>query len=299
MTQKTHLAGTGTEQADPSLTSLEGTDGEAPPFASILCGVDGSRGSGIALKQAIALCAPGTSLRCLAISYELTSGKHAQVDLSEARAREALDEAAREAHEAGIDVSVELLRGPSTADQLLAQADEHDLLVVGCREIPRRAGIALGDTASQLAHRTERPLLVARGDGGKDFPRSILLATDGSPGSWPAARAATKLARVRHSQLRMVYVPDGMHPERYRQVQRQLELAEETIGASPGLVDDPGHVAARIDEAARATHSSLIVIGKRGLRGIRALGSVSERVLHKAPGSVLVVPPERKEREDG
>jgi nucleotide-binding universal stress UspA family protein len=37
--------------------------------------------------------------------------------------------------------------------------------------------------------------------------------------------------------------------------------------------------------------SDLLVVGSRGLHGIRALGSVSERVAHKAPCSVLVVRP--------
>lgn len=262
------------------------------PFGSILCGVDGSRGSSVALEQAIALCGPGARLRFVAISHELTSGERAQVDLSETRAREALDEAAYLARQAGIDAGVELLHGAPTADLLLAEAEKDDLLVIGCRDIPRRAGIALGSTATQLAHRCERPLLVARdGADAGDFPRSILLASDGSPGSWAAARAAASLAQSRRSQLGLVYVPDGMHPERYREVLKQVKLVEEKTGTSPTVTDNPGHVAERIDETARATHSALVVIGKRGLSGVRALGSVSERVVHKAPSSVLVVPP--------
>jgi nucleotide-binding universal stress UspA family protein len=47
----------------------------------------------------------------------------------------------------------------------------------------------------------------------------------------------------------------------------------------------------RIIELARSEAFSLIVIGRRGLKGIRALGSVSERVAHRAPCSVLIVPP--------
>jgi hypothetical protein len=40
-----------------------------------------------------------------------------------------------------------------------------------------------------------------------------------------------------------------------------------------------------------ATPEDLIVVGSRGLHGPRALGSVSERVAHRAPCSVLVVRP--------
>jgi nucleotide-binding universal stress UspA family protein len=35
--------------------------------------------------------------------------------------------------------------------------------------------------------------------------------------------------------------------------------------------------------------ADLVVVGSRGLRGIRALGSVSERIAHEARCSVMVV----------
>ena len=81
-----------------------------------------------------------------------------------------------------------------------------------------------------------------------------------------------------------------MHPERYREVQKQLTAIEQATGSSPTVFDNPGHVAERIGEAARAAQSSLIVIGRRGVGGVKALGSVSERAVHRAPCSVLVVP---------
>ena len=51
-----------------------------------------------------------------------------------------------------------------------------------------------------------------------------------------------------------------------------------------------GHATKEIVEAARAKGASLIVAGRRGLRGIKALGSVSERVVSGAECSVLLVP---------
>ena len=38
--------------------------------------------------------------------------------------------------------------------------------------------------------------------------------------------------------------------------------------------------------------ASLIVCGRRGLRGIKSLGSVSERLVSQAESSVLLVPPD-------
>ena len=45
-----------------------------------------------------------------------------------------------------------------------------------------------------------------------------------------------------------------------------------------------------LTKAAEEKEPSLIVCGRRGLRGLKALGSVSERVVHRAGCSVLLVP---------
>jgi nucleotide-binding universal stress UspA family protein len=149
----------------------------------------------------------------------------------------------------------------------------------------------LGSTATQIAHRAELPLLVARRSPDEhDFPREILLASDGSPGSWAAARTAARLALAQGSELQVVYAPDG-HPERYRELFKQMTAIERLLGYAPVFTDAPGDPLRRITGTAPERPTALIVLGKRGLRGVRALGSVSERVVHRAPCSVLVVPP--------
>jgi nucleotide-binding universal stress UspA family protein len=265
--------------------------GRPVAFADILCAVDGSRDAREAARQAIALCAPGASLTFLAVCHSVGVELAVQAELGEERANGALEEAAHLARQAGIRASTELRSGAPASDLLLEEAAGHDLLVLGSRGGSRLGGILLGSTTTQIAHRAERPLLVARHspDGG-EFPRRILLATDGSPGSWAAARAATALAKAQRSELRLAHVPDGTHPERRREVLKQIAMIEKTTAAPPEVMDDPGHAAERICEAAGATQSSLVVIGHRGVSGIKALGSVSERVVHRAPCSVLVVP---------
>jgi nucleotide-binding universal stress UspA family protein len=45
-----------------------------------------------------------------------------------------------------------------------------------------------------------------------------------------------------------------------------------------------------VDALVDASHEAdLVVVGSRGLHGVQALGSVSERVAHRAVCSVLVV----------
>jgi nucleotide-binding universal stress UspA family protein len=256
----------------------------------VLCGVDGSRGSAEAARQAVALSTPQARLGFLALSHTAGVGLPGQARLSEPRARAALDESARRAREAGLQASIELRDGARVSDQLLAQSAGCDLLAIGCHGGSRLGGMMLGGTATQIAHRAEVPLLIARRSAGEpDFPREILLASDGSPGSWAATRTAVRLALARDSELQVIYVPDG-HPERYRELFKQMTAIERLLGYAPSFIDPPGDPVRRIAETARARQSSLIAIGKRGLRGVRALGSISERVVHRAPCSVLVVP---------
>jgi nucleotide-binding universal stress UspA family protein len=72
-----------------------------------------------------------------------------------------------------------------------------------------------------------------------------------------------------------------------------VEAAElrRMTGAEPVPLTETGPAHERIVAAARSQRASLVVLGSRGLRGIRALGSVSERVVHEAQCSVLIARP--------
>jgi nucleotide-binding universal stress UspA family protein len=262
-----------------------GTD-SAAPFPSILCGVEGDRASTDAAWQAIALAAPGAALHFIAVYTTFRLPKY-----SEEALQESLEEAAQLAGEAGISASTELARGRHAVDILLPESEHHDLLVLGSHSHSRAAGIMIGSTASKAAHDTQRPLLITRGPTGPDeFPRNILLASDGSPGSWAAVRTAAAIAAAFNAPIEIVHVVDGTHPERHPVLNDQITEIREVIGEEPGLTEPAGHPTQAIIEAARVKESSLVVSGRRGLHGIRALGSVSERIVHRAPCSVLLIP---------
>ena len=151
----------------------------------------------------------------------------------------------------------------------------------------------LGSVVTQIAHRCEQPLLIARQvvDHG-DFPETVLFATDGSAGSWRAAHVVARMAALRDSDVHIVHVPDGGGSEASGQVHEQLLLIAGAMGRPSGFQDKPGAVPERICQAARASQASLVAMGRRGVGGIKALGSVSERVAHRASCSVLLVPAE-------
>lgn len=266
--------------------------GATAPFADILCAVNGSRGSAEAARQAVALAGPDAALTFIAVSYTTGSGLGETAALGEPRARKALEQSARLAERAGVMASSELRKARSTSETLLAEAERHELLVLGSRGGSRAGGIFLGSTATRAAHETPTALLVARKSDARwrEFPARILLASDGSPGSWAAARATARIARARGSRVEVLYVPNEVAPERRRTVSEQAVAIQELTGVEPTVADGLGHVAERITDVARGERSSLIALGHRGVRGVKALGSVSERVVHRAPCSVLVVP---------
>jgi nucleotide-binding universal stress UspA family protein len=65
-------------------------------------------------------------------------------------------------------------------------------------------------------------------------------------------------------------------------------IAAET-GSDPVVLDEHASAHKAITAAAASIGASLLVIGSRGLHGVHALTSVSERVAHEAPCSVLVL----------
>jgi nucleotide-binding universal stress UspA family protein len=258
-----------------------------PPFTSILCGVEGHPESTEAVRQAIALATQGARLHFLAV--------HPEFELDPATYRESLeaslDEAMRMADEAGVEATCEMHDGRYAVDVLLAVGRAYDVLVIGTHNNSRLAGIFLGSTASEAVHDTERPLLIARPlDEESAFPRSILVATDGSEESWAPCRTAAGLAASFDSELAMVHVGNGEREERRHAVEEQVAAAGRALGSEPELIRQDGRATDSILRAAGRRNATLLVVGRRGLKGLKALGSVSERIVHGARCSVLLVP---------
>ena len=259
----------------------------ATPFTSILCGVEGNPASTEAARQAIALAKPGGKIQFTAVytSFELGPDYHKDT------LQKSLEEAASLAAEAGVAATTELREARYAIDVLLPESQEHDLLVLGTHGKSRATEIVFGSTASDAAHRTERPLLIARETPASDrFPAEILLATEGTSASWAPVRAAAALAGAFDAKLSVIHIEDGKHDDTELVLDELLAEIEQTTGAAPDVARPDGHANKEIVEAARANGTSLIVAGRRGLSGIKALGSVSERVVSSAECSVLLIP---------
>jgi nucleotide-binding universal stress UspA family protein len=147
------------------------------------------------------------------------------------------------------------------------------------------------------------------------FPTKILLATDGSEEAELAALRAVDLADATDSELHVVHV--GVVPiflksypgtlgyerrlyEQIEEVSRELLRKQSLrVKAAGGTVAGThlrmGEVALEIVALAEELQADLIVMGSRGLGGVRRalMGSVSDSVVRHAHCPVLVVRPEK------
>ena len=234
------------------------------------------------------MAATGAAVHFIAVRVDRQLGP----EYRQERLEKGLEEAGRLAREAGISASIEMGSDrQSAANVLLPLSERHDLLVLGTHGRSRAAGIMLVGTASKAAHVTDRPLLIAREPPGQDrFPTHLIIASDGSPGSWAPIRVGARVATAFNSKLEVVHVVDRSHPERHRLIEDQIAEIGEMTGEEPALSEPRGHAAHEIIEATQSKAPSMLICGRRGLSGIKALGSVSERVAHRAACSVLLVP---------
>ena len=196
-----------------------------------------------------------------------------------------------------------------------------DVVVVGSRGLSGVRRFLLGSVSEGVLTAAPCSVLISRGrrKGAAQQATNgfrVLLAVDESE---PAVAAARWLRAVRLPAgaevtiLHVVGPPDDCAPQllalkvpKFREsAQAVIRLAQEhgrqvltrsrKVLAPRGLTVYPvlveGHPAEEIIQAATRTHADLVILGSRGMTGLKGtfLGSVSRRVARHAPCSVLVV----------
>lgn len=141
------------------------------------------------------------------------------------------------------------------------------------------------------------------------FPTKILLATDGSEDATAATLAAVDLAGRSGSELHVMHAFEFIPPREYMSVALRLRPAAGFRQQGQGVLDEQverieeagGTVASArlwqgppVDQilyASEEIDAGLVVIGRRGLGGVRRLlmGSVSEGIVHNARRPVLAL----------
>ena len=273
-----------------SATDLGGTPPQAP-FHDVICGIDGSEQGVEAARQGVALAAHEAKLWGVSVwdtGLAMMGGIHASevmVDL-----RRHADEALHAATAEIPRLEPLLMRGRDVSGLLAAVANlDADLIAVGAHGHSRPAGILFGSVATAVSHHATCTALIARSGHGTPFPGLILHANDGSEEAADAARVAGQIAAMHGSTVMTLHVADEGHAESGRGIAEASVALIEAAGREPVVEVVQGSPHRRIIEIAHDSAASLIVIGGRGRTGLRALGSVSERVAHHAPCSVLLV----------
>jgi nucleotide-binding universal stress UspA family protein len=272
---------------DAPSPSSQPTRTRTSAFDAVLCGVDGSRTSLEAARQAARLCVPGGTLRLVAVTWERDVSPMAGSAVSRWRADRALSEARTIALDLGVEPHVSEVTAGDPVEALLQRADDCDLIAIGVHGRSRSGGVALGTTATALLHRSPVPVLVARRPPADDFGDSVLLAVDGTPSCLRAAGIAGRVAASARGRAAIVCAPGHDEATRTILAEASRRLRDAT-GAEPLILDESGAAHRAVAAAAVSISASLVVTGSRGLSGAAALHSVSERIAQSAPCSVLV-----------
>jgi len=250
-------------------------------FNRVVVGVDGTDFGFEALHQALALSPSGASV--LAVTALYTAGAvHAGFQMDYFMAQ--LEEEAERARATAVEImgdrpncTTKVVRGDAKT-VLRHVCNEHDatLVALGGRSSSRFLGMMTGETASTLLHDAARSVLFARPRWGQRWhPNRIVVGLDGSDSSLAALLVADDLAERLGSEIQVVTATSG------KSVERTAEWAERVTEW------DPGHPFAALFN--RSAQADLLILGSRGLHGLHALGSVIERVAHRAACSVLTI----------
>lgn len=228
----------------------------------------------------------------------------------------ALDQVQATLHGVNAEIKTGLAHG-HPAEELIKMMEEYksNLIVVGAQGLRATLGILLGGVAQQVVEYAHHPVLVVRAP--YVGIRRVLLVTDGSSHS---ERAADYLARFPfHSAVSV----EAMHvlppvssyetltpigsvssvsvppPQEFVEAEEnqshalldRTAQALQKAGMNATTVLTRGDAATEIIAHARASSADLIVAGARGMSAVKGwlLGSLTRKLVHYAPCSVLIV----------
>jgi nucleotide-binding universal stress UspA family protein len=253
-------------------------------FDRVVCGVDRSEAGLTAARVAGLVTAIDGRLTLLSAN-DPSIAVHAGWNMSqllEELAAEACTALERGRHEAEPlhPLDTKLVDG-DPLHTLLAEIAKQDAsaVVVGSHGLSRASGIALGAVSTHLLHEAPCAVLIARGPiDPEKWPRRIVVGVDGSEDSARAVEAALELGDRFDAEVRAVVATQDAKVD--------LDAAR---SIAPQCEE---HDARALDAlSVLSERADLLVVGSRGLRGFRALGSLSERLAHEARCSVLVARP--------
>ena len=207
------------------------------------------------------------------------------------------------------------------------QKKKIDMAILGSRGLSRISGLLLGSVSEWVLNDAACSVLIGRPTARKAKSSSslnVLLATDGSRDAWKAVDALRSFEfsvdttlTLLHVVKKQIYETGQVVGSAGKSRTEFAKLAKDLCGdrgsAGVRLLNDTrdalstttlkiqerlalGHDAQEILKAARLQKADLVIVGSKGLTGLRRLlmGSVAHTVSRHAPCSVLVVRSSKK-----
>lgn len=261
-------------------------------FTNILCAVDGTHASAAAVRMAAGLAGPDGHLTLLAVTAAVGYGLNATAAISPSRARHVLDRAKLIADDAGVRSTTVVDPGGPPVEVILERASNHDLLAIGAPATSWLGGMLVGGVAAAALGQFTIPMLVVRRSfTGSMHGRRILVTSDGQEGSDQIVELAGKLGLSLDANVTLLHALGRESKVSPRRIQAQARALELMLDGECETFVEPGKAADVILDSAKNINAAIVVMGSRRLGGLRALGSVSRRVVHDASCSVLLLPP--------
>jgi nucleotide-binding universal stress UspA family protein len=289
----------------------------------ILLATDGSEGAHLAADTAATLAkGTGSELHAVCVGpglpvYELPDHPARFEEMVPAQRQETqrvLDGEVERLEDAGAAVAEARLEPDARTDRAIVRVGEElgaGLIVVGSRGLGGLRGALMGSVSASVVRHAHCPVLVVREEP-LVSPTRILLATDGSEDARLAADVALELAARLDAELHVTYVEPMPErhpaPARFRvdlppgfvagvEEEARAKLADQVgkMGEGGGEVAQAharvGSPSVEIVTLAEELEAGLVVVGSRGLGGVRRalMGSVSDAVVRHAHCPVLVV----------
>jgi nucleotide-binding universal stress UspA family protein len=197
---------------------------------------------------------------------------------------------------------------PADTLQALAEKGEADLIVLGSTHHAAFGSVAPGSVAEQLLHGARCRLMIApkgyaQEDHSQDRLRVVAVGYDGMAESQAALDEAATLARKFGASMRVIGVITPVPalgaaaaaqaaeggPDFQTRVHQAVAALEPELRALP-VIERGDPVEKLLEDAEMGV--DLLVLGSRGFGPVMRLliGSVSSRVIRRAPCPVLVVP---------
>lgn len=261
-------------------------------FARVLCAIDGKEGGFAAVEQAASLVRPGGEMTLLLVTSFRNEGEMRGPAIGPIDAHTAVKRAESIAEDGGVRSTIEVDPAAPPARVVLDWAADHDLLALGAPASSWLGGLVIAGVGDSALRELRTPVLTARASRSGGVCRHVLIASDAEEDSAISDWLGGSLAGSHGSQVTLLHALSRRPRDAQARVLTQAEMLRGHGVEQPDIVLRHGRAHEVIVDVAERLAASMIVQGSRRRSGLRALGSVSRRVVHEAGCSVLTVPPD-------